>query len=189
MSNRRLGHAINRLRRQRGEARLRTHADNLSASLPDHHAPCRLARKKCSFQIHRNSQIKIFFAHIFRRIFRPQPRVVHQNVQSPELPRRIFHRSADLLQLGHVHLQRQRPPSHRAYLRRQSAVGLHVSQPQRDIRSRMSHRKRNRTTQSPRRSRNQRHLPRQIKTRKVHFRLSSPAAASISRPHTPSPSP
>src|SRR6185503_1462200 len=143
-----LCHAIHGFRRKRHKPRLRTHVYDASALLANHHSSGRLTRKKCAFEIHPQGQIKIFFTYIFRKVFRRQPCVVYEEVESPEMRSRILNRSRDLIEVCHVHLQGQHPPADSLNLSCQLTPGFHIPQSERYIGTSMSKSQRNSAAQA-----------------------------------------
>jgi len=57
--------------------------------------------------------VKVLLGDLFHGIPRRDTGVVYEDVQPPEVRSHIIDRSADLVELAHVHLQRERAPTER----------------------------------------------------------------------------
>src|SRR5215469_15524069 len=97
--------------------------------LTNHHSPRRLTRKKCPFEVHPQSQIKILLTDILREVFRRQPSIVYEEVEPPEMCSRILNGARNLTQLCHIHLQRQHAPADGLNLSCKLTPAFHIPQP------------------------------------------------------------
>jgi hypothetical protein len=134
--------------------------------LPDHHAPCRLAREEQSFQIDGERQVVVLFANVLGQVARRDSGVVDQDVDPPEMFDRSVHGTENFVHAGHVHLQRQSLPAECQNLLDEAAALVHVAQSKRDISSRVGECERDRAAQATGGAGDEGYLPGQIKTRK-----------------------
>src|ERR1700744_6300508 len=101
MADARLGHAVDRLGRQRSKGSLRTHIDDATTLLPAHHLSRGWAGKKGALQVDRQGAIEVFFGNVLGKILGSNARVIDQNVQSSKSLNRVIDRLLDLRRAGH----------------------------------------------------------------------------------------
>jgi hypothetical protein len=95
------------LGRQGDEACLRAHIDNLAAALFDHDAPGGLTGEESALEVDREGAVEVLFANILSEIAGRDAGVVHENVKATEVLGGLLDAGFDLVNVGHVHLQRE----------------------------------------------------------------------------------
>ena len=169
--DRRLGQAVDRLPGQRDGARLRAHVDDPPASPGRDHRPGRMLRQEEGrFHVEVEDVVEVGLADVERHPVDAAAGVVDQDVEPPELRHRAVDRPARLLEVEHVHLQRQRPPPQRGDLVGEPAVLLRSRRPERHVGPGPGQRQRDRAPEPARGPGHQRHLPGQIEARQFRHR-------------------
>src|SRR5271170_5256878 len=138
-----LGHAIDRLSRQRDKARLRTHIDDPSAALFLHHLACGLTGEEGALEIYIQRTVEVFLAHVQCEVRRCYAGVIHQDVELAQLRGNRGNRLTDLLEVVHLHLQRHCLAPERLDLGYYAAILFYVAQTKRDIRAGLGKRESN----------------------------------------------
>ena len=107
MRNGGLGHAVDRRSRERDGPGLRAEVDDLAAAVLDHDAAHLLGGEEQALEVGRDHDIVGFFGHVFGGGAPAESRVVHENVDAPEVVDRFGDRTGYLGEAGNVHLERQ----------------------------------------------------------------------------------
>ena len=168
MGHRRLAHAIDRLGRQRHEARLRAEAHDPPVSLLDHDPTGRLAGEEDALHVHIEGEVEVLLDHVLGGRTRAEPRVVHEDVEPPKGPPHLLDGGRDLLQPTHVHGHGRRPPAHGPDLVDQALGAPRLAESERHVRSGMGERQRDCATDASRRAGDERRLALEIEPRKFH---------------------
>ena len=123
-----LGHAVNRLARQRHRAGLGAEVDDAPVPLADHHAPRGLAHEEGALEVDGHGEVEVLFAHDLGGVLRSEARVVHQDVELAQARHDLVDRARDLVEAGDVHLQRRTrgAPSARARRRASTSTVAHA---------------------------------------------------------------
>src|SRR6202043_4165348 len=111
-------------------------------------APCRLAGEEGALEIHRQREIKIFLAIIFRGIFGRDPGVIDEDIEAAEAVNGVLNGARDLVEAGYIHLQRQSLAAHALNLANEVGGGIDIAQARREIGTSLSQTEGNRTPQS-----------------------------------------
>jgi hypothetical protein len=80
MPDTRLRHAVNGLAGQCGKSGLRTHVDDASKFLPDHHTTDCLTREESAFEIDFHSSVVISFGYVLSGVLGRDASVVDQDI-------------------------------------------------------------------------------------------------------------
>ena len=140
----RLGHAVDRLARQRHGAGLRAEVDDPAVALADHHAARRLAGEEGALEVHGERESKSSSRTSSAGFSGADAGVVDQDVERPKRGDRLLDGGSIWSRSRDVHLQRQRAAADRLDLVASAAAGRDVAQAERDVGARVGEGQRDR---------------------------------------------
>ena len=128
-----------------------------------------LAREECSLNVHRHREIVILNRDALGGITWCDACVVHKDVEAAKVRDSIMHCALNLIEVGHIHLQRDSTATQRPDFVEQPRIRMDVPQPQCHVRPGMGERQRDRPTKAAGRSCDEGYLIRKGKTgKRIH---------------------